>query len=266
MIYSPQATDADFGFDGELQYNMTSANNNGFFTIDRSNGNISVAKVLNFTAVPNGVNITITASDQPSTGLPKTDSMQLNIEVKYVDNKAPVFSQTIPSSVSVPENSTVDTLIVAVQANDTDPGQYGDVNYKITAGNERGFFKIGENSGDLRVNQPLDFETKSHAPDGRYALTIEAKDRGIPPMSATKELSVQVTPVNEFRPSIASTISPLTLRENTSVNTPVVKVPGEDQDYGDDGKLTYSITAGNEGNHFRINRTTGKFCLRGMKK
>ena len=260
VVYEAQATDQDFGADGELRYTMSSSNNDGYFTIDESNGQISVAKELNFTAVSNGVNITITATDQAIQD-PKTDSMQLNIEVKYVDNTAPVFSEDIPSDVSIKENSTVGTVVVSVTATDTNPGSNGELEYSILSGNEFGFFEINADSGDLTVNQNLDLETQSHAPNARYSLTIQARDHGTPPLSATKVVNIQVSPVNEFTPSILA-ISPTTLSEDTRVRTLVVKVTGSDQDYGDDGRLTYTITSGNEEGHFNINQTTGKNFIR----
>ena len=258
VVYEPQATDQDFGADGELQYTMSSSNNNGFFTIDQSNGKISVAKELDFTAVPGGINITITATDQATEGAPKSGTMQLNIEVQYVDNVAPVFSDSIPNDVDIGEDSTVEAVVLNVPATDTDPGANGEIHYSIISGNELGFFKISEDNGVLMVNQSLDFETKSHAPNARYVLTIQAQDRATPPLSATKVVNVQVNAVNEFTPSIVNAIAPKVLREDTSVNTPVVQVTGRDQDYGDDGRLTYSFSAGNQGGYFDINQTTGR--------
>jgi hypothetical protein len=258
VIYEPQATDQDFGVDGELQYTMGSSNNNGYFTIDQSNGKISVATALDHTAVPDWVNITITATDQAIVGTPKTDSMQLNIEVRYVDNTAPVFSESIPDDVSVREDSTVDTVVVNVPATDTNPGPNGEIKYSILSGNELDFFKISEDGGAVTVNQSLDLETKTHAPNARYVLTIQAQDQGSPPLSATKVVNVQVNAVNEFTPSIVNAIAPQVLREDTSLNTPVVQVTGRDQDYGDDGRLNYTVTGGNQEGYFDINQTTGK--------
>ena len=258
VVYEPQAEDQDFGMDGELQYTMSSSNNDGYFSIDQNTGHISVAKPLNSTAVPDGINITITATDQAILGTPKTASMQLNIEVEYVDNVAPVFSENIPDDVSIAENATVDTVVVNVQATDLDPGLNGEIKYSIISGNELGFFKINEHSGVVTVNKSLDLETESHATNARYVLTIQAEDQGTPPLSATKVVNVQVNPVNEFTPIILNAISPQLLREDTPVNTPVVQVTAEDQDSGDDGRLTYSIIGGNDGGYFVINGTTGK--------
>ena len=258
VVYEPQAEDQDFGTDGELQYTMTSPNNDGYFTINQNNGQVSVAKTLNLTAVP--INITITATDQANQGAPKTASMLLSIEVIYVDNVAPVFSANIPDNVSIAENATVDTLVLGVQAADTDLGPNGMIKYSIVSGNQLGFFKINEDSGALTVNQSLDLETKTHAANARYALTIQAEDQGTPPLSSTKVVTVQVSPVNEFTPRFSNAISPQVLREDTLVNTPVVQVIAEDQDSGDDGRLSYSIVGGNGGGYFVINTTTGKLA------
>jgi hypothetical protein len=255
VVYDAEATDQDFGVDGELQYAMSSSNNNGYFTIDQSNGEISVAKVLDYTAVPDGINITITATDKA--GIPKSGTMQLNIEVQYVANSAPVFSESIPNDVSIGEDATVDTVVVNVSATDFDPGVKGEIHYSISSGNDREFFKINEDTGALMVKESLDLETKSHAPDARYVLIIQAQDGGTPALSATKQVNVQVNAVNEFTPSISNLITPQVLKEDTPRNTAVVQVTGRDEDFGDDGRLTYTISGGNEGQYFDINQTTG---------
>lgn len=161
---------------------MNSSNNGSYFFIDQKTGYILVAKDLNVRAVPYGINMTITATDQAIEGARKTASMKLNIEVMYVDNVEPVFSEDIPQNVSIAEDLAVGTIVANVKANDPDVGAKGQIRYSIIFGNERHFFKISEDSGALMVNQTMDFESKSQAPSAGYVLTIQAQDGGSPPL------------------------------------------------------------------------------------
>lgn len=48
------------------------------------------------------------------------------------------------------------------------------------------------------------------------------------------------------------------MAENTAIDSSVVTVAATDSDYGTDGSLTYSITAGNTNSEFVINPVTGE--------
>ena len=257
-IYQANASDSDYGADGDIQYSIKAGNERGYFTINPQTGMVSVAKQLNHLEANGGVNLTIEVTDlAPESVSRKTSSMLLKIYIIYTGNTAPVFSQSV-SDRSVPEDTAVDTVIVKVNASDPNPGSDGVLSFSIKFGNSNGFFKIDQSSGDVKVNKPLDLETETHAPGASYSLTIEARDQGTPPLSANETVNIHVTGVNEFSPSVVSGDTEV-ISEKNAVGKIIGKVMATDQDYGDDGKLTYTIASGNDKGYFGINQTSGKW-------
>lgn len=176
-------------------------------------------------------------------------------------NTNPVFSDSF-STTAVPEDAAVNTFITKANATDSDAGLNGVLMFNISSGDPEGVFKIDSTTGEIRVEKSLDLETKQQT---NYALTIEVKDKGIPSKKASQVLNIQVTSVNEFAP-VASGVINQTIREDSHVSTVISKVLASDGDFGEDGKLTYSIVSGNDEGCFGINATTGKLACFSNKK
>lgn len=80
-----------------------------------------------------------------------------------------------------------------MKATDPDQGENARITYSITApSSDLNVFRIEPNTGIVRTNKPLDYETK-----GRYVLTLTAMDAGNPRRSGTTTLTINVIDVNE---------------------------------------------------------------------
>ena len=257
VVYQVNASDADFGIDGNLEYSISAGNDDGYVAINRNNGEVTVAKELDHTPVPFQINLTIEVTDLAPLGSRKINSMQLNIDVKNFENTAPVFSQSLPDRI-VQEDAPVDTVIIKANVTDANSGPNGVVRFAVISGNLLGYFKIDSNTGDVKVNQSLDLETKTHASGASYRLIIEARDEGSPPLTANESLNIQIIGVNEFTPSVEGGDRKTVMNENSTVKTVVGQIIGSDRDYGNDGKLTYTIVSGNDQGYFSINQSSGK--------
>ena len=105
----------------------------------------------------------------------------------------------------------------------------------------------------------LDFETHPF-----YQITIEANDGHF---TATIEVDISINDINEGGPTFTSTIyNQTSLSEASTVGTNVVTVTATDIDSATSpfGKLTYSITNGNDGNKFIMESNTGKITVAGV--
>ncbi|KAK0175451.1 hypothetical protein PV327_009199 [Microctonus hyperodae] len=102
-------------------------------------------------------------------------------------------------SASVPENATVGTPILSVNATDADSGENGRIEYSINRrqSDREEMFRIDQQTGMVYVNKALDFESKQ-----RHELVIVARDVGAQPLEASAFLSVYVTDVNDNQPTI----------------------------------------------------------------
>ena len=107
-------------------------------------------------------------------------------------NQAPVINGGAALSVSIPENTTT---VAGVTATDPD-GQ--PITYSIS-GADAGKFSINPSTGILTFLTAPDFEA---IPSGTvYHVTAQASDGSL---TATQDISVTVTPVNEFAPVVTS--------------------------------------------------------------
>lgn len=83
-------------------------------------------------------------------------------------------------------------------------------------------------------------------------------------LSTTAMIKIQVTDINDNRPSFYPREYNVSLREggtSSSATTPVVIVAATDPDSSRFGSVTYRIVAGNEAGLFRIDRNTGEIFI-----
>ncbi|XP_072754595.1 protein dachsous isoform X1 [Anoplolepis gracilipes] len=129
---------------------------------------------------------------------PLRSTLRVNVTVQDVNDNPPIFNQTRYVA-CVPENATVGTPVLGVNATDADAGDNGRVEYSINRrqSDREEMFRIDSETGMVYVNKALDFESKE-----RHELVIVARDRGAQPLEASTFLSVCVTDVNDNQPAI----------------------------------------------------------------
>ncbi len=152
---------------------------------------------------------------------------------------APVIND---QTFSVAENSATGTFV-----GDVDPADSA-ATYTITAGNGGGVFAINSANGDITVldGTQIDYETTP-----QFVLTVEATNAD---GSDTATITIDVINVNDA-PEITPNQS-FNVAENSPSGASVGTVQAADPDPGN--TLTYSIIAGNTGNAFMINASTGE--------
>jgi Ca2+-binding RTX toxin-like protein len=126
-------------------------------------------------------------------------------------NEAPVFADSAPLAVALPENSM--TPIAILQAVDPDAG---DVLRYAISGDDAFRFDVDPLTGAITSRAPLDFENRQDVDgDGVYRLTLAATDQG--GLTATRDVAVTVTDVNE---------SPFAIRWASGGSVPEHSRPG----------------------------------------
>ena len=198
-----QVVASDIDTNTTLTYNITAGNEAGHFSIDESDGTISVAAALDFEVAPMEYLLKVEASDG-------TNSNTQDVSITLNDiNEAPEFAQSIYTATLV-ENVAVGTIVATITAEDIDAGSV--LNYRISGGNQNGLFAIDATSGAVRVARALDFETASV-----HRLEIEASDADDATTTAREgnfaatELRVSVTDIGaqgiSFSGDFAGTIT-----------------------------------------------------------
>lgn len=198
----PPAKDPDLGQYSTQRYEIVSGNEADTFRLAAHRGRDGVLYLdLQNSAVLDrelraGYQLLIEALDGGSP--PLRSRLRVNVTVQDVNDNPPIFKQSRYVA-SVPENATVGTAVLAVNASDADVGENGRIEYSINRrqSDREEMFRIDPETGMVYVNKALDFESKE-----RHELVIVARDRGAQPLEASAFLSVHVSDVNDNQPAI----------------------------------------------------------------
>ena len=210
------------------------------FRIVSTSGQLRTHAALDF-AVKNAYSVTVSVSDGDG------GSASIDVTISITDaseNSAPVFTDGVSTTRTIPENTAFGTNIgAAVAATDPD----NDVLTYSLGGTDASSFSIVRASGQLRTRAILDYETKN-----AYSVTVTASDgngesTGIP-------VTITVTNVNEA-PSFRGERITLSVAENT-VSGEAIGDPFQATD-PDGDTLTYSLYRGDRFS-FRIDPNTGQ--------
>ena len=86
------------------------------------------------------------------------------------------------------------------QAFDIDLGDNSVISYSITDGNTQNSFTIDSATGEIGLTAPLDYEILPVNMTGTFQLTVMAADSGIPSLSSTTTVIINVEDVNDELP------------------------------------------------------------------
>jgi VCBS repeat-containing protein len=153
----PASLDATDEFNQTIDFIVTN-DNNALFSEQPT---ISSVGTLVFKGAPNASGsavVTVRIHDNGGTangGVDTSETQTFTIHITPVED-APVASDI---EVSLPENSTVGTVVGTISGSDADPGNT--LTYSILTGNSSGTFAINPTTGQITVanNALLDFET-----------------------------------------------------------------------------------------------------------
>ncbi|KAK2904537.1 protocadherin-12 isoform X1 [Channa argus] len=289
-------SDADSGDNGKVRAHIQQGS--GPFRLKRIHGN-------NYMIVTNGTldrekvmqyNITVLAHDYGDPPLSCVKHLPVNI-LDENDN-APVFSNSLYKA-SFKENNVAGYSALKVEAHDVDLDLSGKVTYFIHNSNDlessseidtnTKSFTIHPTSGVISIQRPLDYE-ELHT----YSFIVEAVDQGLPPLTSTATVQVDIEDVNDNHPVIkepiprkgvaslsvpvdadkgeivtelgndmeeTSTILPINhfVREGLGFFASTIKA--EDPDSGLNGDLQYLISDGNPYGLFWLDQTTGQLFI-----
>ncbi|KAM3624275.1 uncharacterized protein V6R79_021361 [Siganus canaliculatus] len=240
-----QAASRDAEAGGDISYSIISGNEHGMFSVDPHTGDVFVIEPLDY-EVSHEYYITVEATDGGSP--PLSDMATVNINLTDVNDNRPLFSQNVYTAV-VSEDAELGKAVLAVIAEDLDGPSNSLVRYSIVDGNQGSPFTIDSARGELRVARQLDRERTSG-----YTLTVAASDNGVPPLSSSTVINIDISDVNDNPPLFSQANYSLIIQENRPKGTSVLELTVTDRDASHNGPpFTFAIVDGNEGGAFHIN-------------
>lgn len=246
FVTTIMATDQDTGSQGDVSYSIVAGNTGNKFTVDAVSGNITTFGELDRETVP-VFTLTVRASDGAVPEKVRYTDGTVKVVISDVNDNAPSFG-TSSIAATFPEDANIGHVIITLRADDPDEGLNSEVRYSITSGNGAGMFTLDSTTGEVKVNASCDLEQWSR-PDLFYSLSVFVEDLGTPvSLNSSVVLNISISAVNEFTPELNHSSSfNFSFAENAAVGdgVPVVKVNATDQDYGDQGRVSYVINSGN---------------------
>nr|AUG84445.1 fat [Platynereis dumerilii] len=224
------------------------------FQLDFDTGEIKTRQQLTHKSLPSGDSpenkhvLTIAAMDGGDP--PRSSEVQVTIKIVSANQKAPVFIMESNSS-AVSIDATIGQTVFTVSASDDSNG--GKVTYSIIGGNDTRFFQLNEDTGVISLRNIV------RGQQGRmYQVLVRATDEGVPQLSSTVAVSIYIEEINYNSPRFLDNQAfQVTIAENREVGDVIGSVAATDSDAGNNGMVSYFLTAGNDDELFSIDESQG---------
>ncbi|XP_070819206.1 protocadherin alpha-3-like isoform X30 [Chaetodon trifascialis] len=171
----------------------------------------------------------------------KSGSLNLTVTVLDTNDNHPVFSKDI-YTVSLDENAPNGTLVIQLNATDSDEGSNSEIEYtfgKTQKKKVHDTFELDSITGEIRVKGNVDFEDTEV-----YRLDLQASDKGQPPWTAESRVVIKIKDVNDNKPNIEVTSLSNVVPENSKPGTVISLISVTDRDSGVNGKVICKISDG----------------------
>ncbi|KAH7969857.1 hypothetical protein HPB52_022378 [Rhipicephalus sanguineus] len=243
-----QAKDPDHGYNGRLVYTVSSGDQHSCFRVDMHTGALLLVAALDYELAPSHL-LNVTAYDQGQP--PRSTSQTMFVRVLDVNDNAPLFEKPAYSFV-INEDAPNGTSVARLRATDADQGRNAELHFILSSEQ----FHLDSETGLLTVKGPLDRERHD-----RHLLTVTVADEALEdPLSSTATVSIVVRDVNDNAPHFARAPYVVRIREDLPIGALVTSVHAEDADFGDNGRVQYSLDAEN----FDVDPDTGLVRLAAM--
>ncbi|XP_039670073.1 protocadherin beta-16-like [Perca fluviatilis] len=231
LVTKVSASDADKGTNGEVIYVIGNSINtvSKLFHIN-GEGDVILDGPIDYEK-EKSYHIDIEAIDQG--GL--SDSSKIIIDVIDVNDNSPIVNM-ISASGSVSEDSAHKTVIALMSVNDPDSETNGKVNCMI---NENIPFEIkctSNNFYSLVTDSDLDRETASE-----YNITVTCSDEGVPSLSSSVTLTLQISDVNDNAPVFERSSYEAYIVENNTPGLSIFTVKARDADWNQNARVSYIL-------------------------
>ena len=222
------AIDNDLGNNSQLMYTIQNQGNVPFGI--SATGEIYLTSALNRDATPS-YTITIEATDHGMPPFSTSTSVVVTVIRESTPNNA-VPMPPILGAIALSESAVPGTQVASVRAQDVDSPV---LMYRMV--NPPTEFAILPNSGEVYLTRTLDREAQQ-----TYSLTIEVWDGGgTQSHTVTAIIRITVTNINDHRPTFLSNQFNFTVREHSTVGTPVGVITATDGDATPSSNLTYFL-------------------------
>ncbi|KAM5298817.1 protocadherin-12 [Ctenodactylus gundi] len=255
LLISLTATDPDQGPNGEVEFFLgkhVPPEVLHTFSVDAKTGQVTLLQPLDYEKNP-AYEVDVQARDLGPNPIPA--HCKILIKVLDVNDNAPNIHITWASQAAqVSEALPKDSFIALVTADDLDSGNNGLVHCWLDQ--ELGHFRLKRTNGNtymLLTNATLDREQWP-----KYTLVLLAQDQGAQPLSAKRQLSIQISDANDNAPVFEKSQYEVFTRENNLPLLHLITIKAHDADLGINGKISYRVQDSPVSHLVAIDSNTGE--------
>ncbi|XP_058142025.1 protocadherin gamma-B4 isoform X20 [Dasypus novemcinctus] len=235
-VLQVMATDQDEGVNGKITFSFSEAEQITHFDLDSNTGVITMRNMLDYEEAKE---YTIILEARDGGGM----IAQCTVEIEVLDendNAPEIIVQSLPDPIM--ENTALGTHIALLKIRDKDSGENGEVSCKLEGDVPFRILSSSSNTYKLVTDGVLDRE---QIPE--YNITITATDRGRPPLSSSKSVTLHIGDVNDNAPVFHQASYAVHVAENNPPGASIAQVSALDPDLGPNGRVSYSIVASDLG-------------------
>ncbi|XP_047209272.1 protocadherin gamma-A6-like isoform X43 [Girardinichthys multiradiatus] len=232
VVTAVSASDADQDLNGKITYSITNTMDEvrQIFEVNEENGEVSLIGRIDYEKKRH-FQINVRARDNG--GL--TDSCKVMVDVIDMNDNEPIIKIMSKSAV-ISESANPNTVVTMINIQDPDAAENGKVQCFM---NDNIPFHLKLNTNNfysLVTDSELDRERASE-----YNITVTCSDEGVPSLSSSVTLTLQISDVNDNAPVFERSSYEAYIVENNTPGLSIFTVKATDADWNQNARVSYIL-------------------------
>ncbi|MED6266137.1 hypothetical protein CHARACLAT_032632, partial [Characodon lateralis] len=232
VVIKVSATDSDEEFNAKISYSILNSVDDvsEIFKINRESGEIKLAGNTDYEK-KRLYQLHVQASD----GGGLTDSCKVIVEIVDTNDNTPAIN-IMSKSTSVTEDVQPGTVVTIINTLDPDSDENGKVRCKIKKDIPFSISTTSNNFFSIVTDSQLDREKESE-----YNITVTCSDEGVPSLSSSVTLTLQISDVNDNAPVFERSSYEAYIVENNTPGLSIFTVKATDADWNQNARVSYIL-------------------------
>ncbi|XP_070819457.1 protocadherin beta-16-like [Chaetodon trifascialis] len=232
IVTTVSASDADHGLNGKITYSITNTLDDvrHMFEINEDSGEVRLTGRLDYEKKRN-FQINVRAMDNG--GL--SDSCKVIVDVVDINDNEPTI-KIMSKSAIISESANPNTVVTMINIQDPDSGENGKVQCFINENIPFVLRSTSNNFYSLVTDSDLDRERASE-----YNITVTCSDEGVPSLSSSVTLTLQISDVNDNAPVFERSSYEAYIVENNTPGLSIFTVKATDADWNQNARVSYIL-------------------------
>ncbi|XP_040903714.1 protocadherin beta-16-like isoform X9 [Toxotes jaculatrix] len=232
IVTTVSASDADRGLNGKINYSITNTLDDvrHTFEVNEDSGEVRLIGRLDYEKKRH-FQINVRARDNG--GL--SDSCKVIVDVVDINDNEPTIKIMSKSTV-ISESANPNTVVTMINIQDPDSGENGKVQCLINDNIPFLLKSTSNNFYSLVTDSDLDRERASG-----YNITVTCSDEGVPSLSSSVTLTLQISDVNDNAPVFERSSYEAYIVENNTPGLSIFTVKATDADWNQNARVSYIL-------------------------